>query len=207
MFNWAFKKVVKLREKVAVDLGGGDVEKPFLDHLDDLRTMIVRMCITLLVVTLGTFLFYQELLAVIRHPLVLAGIADKVTLQNLKVTGGFMTVMNISLITGVILSFPLLLYFLLQFVLPGLRSNEKKVLFPAIGVGGGLFLMGVVFAYYVVTPRALNFFYEFSIGIGTGAGAEQAAETAPAGQEKKLEHPFGILWENKAPGVRQSIEV
>jgi Sec-independent protein secretion pathway component TatC len=208
MFNWAFKKIVKLREKVAVDLGDKDVEKPFLDHLDDLRTMLVRMCVTLLVVTLGTFFFYQELLALIRYPLVLADIADKIILQNFKVTGGFMTVMNISLVTGLILAFPVLLYFLLQFVLPGLRSNEKKVLFPALGVGGGLFLLGVVFAYYVVTPRALSFFYEFSVGIGTGAGMETPAapHAASSGAEQRLANEFGILWENTNPGVRNTIE-
>ena len=163
MLNWAFKKIVTLREKVAVDLGQADQEKPFLDHLDDLRSMLVRIAVTLLVITLGTFLFYQTLLAVVEYPLVMAGIRDKVSLQNLKVTGGFMTAMNISLVAGVIISFPALLYFLLQFILPGLHNNEKKIIFPAICVGGGLFLLGVVFAYYVVSPRALLFFYEFSV--------------------------------------------
>lgn len=169
MFNWLFKKVVTFREKVAVDLGEGDTEKPFLEHLDDLRTMIVRIVVTLLVCTIGTFVFIEELMRIITYPLVMAGIADHVTLQNLKPTGGFMTAMNISLVAGVIISFPALLYFLLQFVLPGLRSNEKKVLFPALAVGAGLFLTGVVFAYYVVAPRALEFFYQFSRDIGSTA--------------------------------------
>src|SRR3954468_6709475 len=97
MFNWAFKKIVKLREKVAVDLGGGDVEKPFLDHLEDLRTMIVRMCITLLVVTVITFFFCKELVTVIEYPLVLADLQGKILLPNFKPTGAFMTAMNVSL--------------------------------------------------------------------------------------------------------------
>lgn len=184
MFNWIFKKVVTLREKVAVDLGGADEEKPFLDHLDDLRKMIVNMVVTLLVVTLGTFFFYEYLLAIIEHPLVMAGIRDKVDLQNFKVTGGFMTVMNISLVAGVILAFPLLLYFLLQFILPGLRTTEKKVIFPALGVGAGLFLTGVVFAYYVVAPRALFFFYEFSVGMDQLSASQGG--TAP---------PTRLIWE------------
>ncbi|MEZ0385989.1 MAG: twin-arginine translocase subunit TatC, partial [Verrucomicrobium sp.] len=124
------------------------------------------------------------LLAIIEHPLVMAGIRDKVSLQNLKVTGGFMTVMNISLVAGVILAFPLLLYFLLQFVLPGLRTTEKKIVFPAIGVGGGLFLLGVVFAYYVVCPRALLFFYEFSVGMDQLSASQGG--TAP---------PDKLIWE------------
>lgn len=209
MFNWAFKKIVNLREKVAVDLGDSDVEKPFLDHLDDLRTMIVRMCVTLLLVTVITFFFCEELLAIIKYPLTLAGIADKIELQNFKVTGGFMTAMNVSLVAGVVLAFPLLLYFLLQFILPGLRSNEKKVIFPALGVGGGLFLTGVVFSYYLVAPRALEFFYQFSIDVGSGSKTEQVA-TAPASgelkQERVLANGFGILWESKNADVQNTIE-
>ncbi|WP_038171880.1 twin-arginine translocase subunit TatC [Verrucomicrobium sp. BvORR106] len=184
MFNWIFKKVVTLREKVAVDLGGADEEKPFLDHLDDLRKMIVNMTITLLVVTLGTFFFYEYLIKIIEHPLVMAGIRDKISLQNLKVTGGFMTVMNISLVAGVILAFPLLLYFLLQFILPGLRTTEKKVIFPALAVGGGLFLTGVLFAYFVVCPRALLFFYEFSVSMDQLSASQGG--TAP---------PDKLIWE------------
>ena len=173
MFNWLFKKVVTFREKVAVDLGEGDSEKPFLDHLDDLRTMIVRMAVTLLVMTLVTFFFIEELMTIMTYPLVMAGINDKVTLQNLDPTGGFMTAMNVALVASVILAFPVLLYFLLQFILPGLRSNEKKVLFPALGVGGGLFILGVLFAYFVVSPRALTFFYEFSRDMGAVSKTKQ----------------------------------
>ncbi|WP_075086910.1 twin-arginine translocase subunit TatC [Verrucomicrobium spinosum] len=146
--------------------------------------MIVNMVVTLLVVTLGTFFFYEYLLQIIEHPLVMAGIRDKISLQNLKVTGGFMTVMNISLVAGVILAFPLLLYFLLQFILPGLRTTEKKVIFPAIGVGGGLFLLGVVFAYYVVSPRALLFFYEFSVSMDQLSASQGGAAS-----------PDKLIWE------------
>ncbi|MFZ4766596.1 MAG: twin-arginine translocase subunit TatC, partial [Roseimicrobium sp.] len=207
MFNWAFKKVIKLREKVAVDLGDSDVEKPFLDHLEDLRTMIVRMTVTLLSVTILTFFFCEELLAIIKHPLVMAGIADKITLQNFKPVGGFMTAMNISLVAGIVLAFPLLLYFLLDFVLPGLRSSEKKVVFPALGVGAGLFLLGVVFAYYMVAPRALWFFYDFSIKFNNAGDAIGPATAGPTGSaEQKFANEFGIVWEARAPGFQHIVE-
>jgi hypothetical protein len=54
----------------------------------------------------------------------------------------------------------------LQFVLPGLHAHEKKVMWPAMAVGFGLFLGGVLFAYYGVLPRALMFFYEWSGNLG-----------------------------------------
>jgi len=73
---------------------------------------------------------------------------------------------NVSLITAVIISFPILLIFLLQFILPGLKPNEKKLLWPAIAIGTGLFLGGANFAYWVVLPKALLFFDQFAESIG-----------------------------------------
>ena len=82
---------------------------------------------------------------------------------------GFMVCVNVALIAAIILSFPLLLLFLLQFILPGLRENEKKTLFPALGIGFGLFLTGVCFSYFAVLPRALGFFEEWNDQHGIGS--------------------------------------
>ncbi len=87
-------------------------------------------------------------------------------MSALKPTETFMLSMKLSFFAGIILAFPLLLMFILQFVLPGLHSNEKRVLWPSMVVGFGLFLGGVLFAYYGVLPRALMFFYEWSGSLG-----------------------------------------
>ena len=173
MWSGILQKVFKVREKVALNLSGGtDEEKPFIEHLEDLRTMIVRMAITLGVSTIGTFVFYKELFRAIQLPLIFAGLAKdeasaSLLLQNIDVAGPFMMAINVSLITAIIISFPLLLIFLLQFILPGLKANEKKLLFPAIGIGTGLFLTGAAFAYAVVLPKALSFFDEFAKTVGS----------------------------------------
>lgn len=173
MWSGILQKVFKVREKVALNLSGGtDEEKPFIEHLEDLRTMIVRMAITLVVSTIGTFVFYKELFRAIQLPLIFAGLAKdeasaSLLLQNIDVAGPFMMAINVSLITAIIISFPLLLIFLLQFILPGLKPNEKKLLFPAIGIGTGLFLTGAAFAYAVVLPKALSFFDEFAKTVGS----------------------------------------
>jgi len=173
MWSGILQKVFKVREKVALNLSGGtDEEKPFIEHLEDLRTMIVRMAITLVVATIGTFVFYKELFRAIQLPLIFAGLAKdeegaSALLQNIDVAGPFMMAINVSLITAIIISFPLLLIFLLQFILPGLKPNEKKLLFPAIGIGTGLFLTGAAFAYAVVLPKALAFFDEFAKTVGS----------------------------------------
>ena len=164
-------KMFKMREKFAVDLGQGDVEKPFLEHLEDLRTMIVRIAITLIVAVFGTFVFYKELIQIILQPLVWAEVSpDRSSAMKLLIstdpTGPFMTAMNVAMIAAIIVAFPVLLLFLFQFILPGLKENEKKMIFPAITVGAGLFLTGIGFSYWLVLPKALKFFWEFGTDMG-----------------------------------------
>lgn len=171
MWQGMLNKLFKARDKFALNLGKGDEEKPFLEHLEDLRAMIVRIAITLIVVLLGTFIFHPKLFELIRMPLVTAGIVPDLsaTINYLRSNGPadvFMAMVNISLIAAVIISFPLLLLFLLQFILPGLKENEKRLLFPAIAIGAGLFISGVLFAYMVVLPKALAFFEDFGRMLG-----------------------------------------
>ena len=53
MWKAILSKLFKAREKIAIDLTKTDEEKPFLEHLEDLRTMLVRIAVTLLVAMLG----------------------------------------------------------------------------------------------------------------------------------------------------------
>ncbi len=87
-------------------------------------------------------------------------------MSALKPTETFMLSMKLAFFAGMVLAFPLLLMFVLQFVLPGLHANERRLLWPAMGIGFGLFVSGVCFAYFFVLPRALLFFYEWSGNLG-----------------------------------------
>jgi len=87
-------------------------------------------------------------------------------MSALKPTEGIMLSMKLAFVSGIVVSFPLLLMFVLQFILPGLHSHEIKVLWPAMGIGFGLFLAGSTFAYYIVLPRTLLFFYQWSADMG-----------------------------------------
>ncbi len=189
MWKAILSKLFKAREKIAIDLTKSDEEKPFLEHLEDLRTMLVRIAITLLVATLGTFAFNKQLTDLMLRPYVVgmtstvASIAEEIKEDpsladpsrpefTWKMPGtreaaeGFMVSVNVSLVAGVIIAFPLVLLFLLQFILPGLRDNEKKMLWPGLTIGFGLFLGGVVFSFLAVLPRALNFFAEWNFWHG-----------------------------------------
>lgn len=89
-----------------------------------------------------------------------------VLMQALNPTEGFMLSIKLSLFAGIVISFPLLLLFTLQFILPGLKNNEKRVLWPALLVGFGLFIGGVLFSYFFVLPKVLDFFYNYSQDMG-----------------------------------------
>ncbi len=87
-------------------------------------------------------------------------------MSALKPTETFMLSVKLSFFAAIVISFPLLLMFILQFVLPGLHDNERRVLWPAMTIGFGLFLSGVLFAYYIVLPLALDFFQGWSENMG-----------------------------------------
>ncbi len=78
----------------------------------------------------------------------------------------FMLSLSLSFFGGIIVSFPLLMYFLLQFIVPGLLENERKLLYKSVGFGFGLFVAGCAFAYFLVLPRVLSFFYSYSLDMG-----------------------------------------
>jgi Tat protein translocase TatC len=87
-------------------------------------------------------------------------------MSALNPTEPFMLSMKLAFFAGIVVSFPLLLMYILQFVLPGLHQHERGVLWPALAIGFGLFLLGVCFAYFVVLPRALVFFFEWGLQMG-----------------------------------------
>ena len=74
--------------------------------------------------------------------------------------------MEISVFGGVILSLPLLLYFLGQFLLPALTPREKRFLAPIFAAGASLFVVGVTFCYVFVLKAALKFFLGYSNCLG-----------------------------------------
>lgn len=78
----------------------------------------------------------------------------------------FMLSIQLAFFGGVVVSAPLLLYFLLQFVAPGLLTHEKRILYKSLWWGVGLFLAGCAFAYAIVLPRVLAFFFEYSLNMG-----------------------------------------
>ena len=99
-----------------------------------------------------------------------------VDLVNLTPAGGFFVAFQVAFYGGAVIAAPFILYFLAEFIFPALRIKERKYIYRALFIGGGLFLTGVSFCYFVLMPVALAASQMYSQWLGLGAFQWRAEE-------------------------------
>ena len=158
---WLLKKLFQKRDEMT---GDGDIVKPFLDHLEDLRWTLLKMIIVLSVAMMGAFALRTTITSLLARPLDIAVPGAKLMFIDPveSVTLSF----TLAFYTGIVVSFPILFYFLAEFLLPALTRKEKKYVLPAVGVGFGLFLMGVLLCYFYVLPSTLRWLHGDAVSLG-----------------------------------------
>ena len=134
--------------------------RPFLEHVDDLRRMVIKIALTLVLAMVGSFFFRGFLAAFIQKPLLLVDPQGAGSLQSLGVADSMTISMDLCFYAGFIISFPLLLFFLGEFLFPALQHAEKRLIIPVTAASFFLFILGVSFSYYVVLPGTLAFFFQ-----------------------------------------------
>ena len=87
-------------------------------------------------------------------------------LQNLEVTESFGIAMKLAFYAGIVISFPFLLYFVIDFVLPALTRKERRLLGPGILAGSLLFGSGVYIGFKYILPKTLVWFDHFGRSMG-----------------------------------------
>ncbi len=127
------------------------------DHLEELRRRLIVVLITVGLFSVVCFFLSDQILELVVLPIMRT--VD--SLYFLSPYEAFMTKVKLSLVAGIVLSLPIIFYQLWKFVSPGLYSNEREKVLPLVFISTGLFLMGVLFAYYGIIPFALNFFLNF----------------------------------------------
>lgn len=135
-----------------------DVPIGFLDHLDELRSRVIKSLIALAIGTIIAFIFYEEILAILIYPYDVA-VPDR-DLAYFRPSEAFSLAMRLSLFGGVILASPVILYQAWRFVAPALTRREKRWAIPVTTVFVSLFLAGMVVGYWTL-PRALEFLLGF----------------------------------------------
>ncbi|MDQ6912137.1 MAG: twin-arginine translocase subunit TatC [Verrucomicrobiota bacterium] len=156
----ALRNFFKFRE-----IPESETAKPFLEHLEDLRWTIVKMAIALFLAMMLSLLFRHQLTQLLQRPLQRMNPQIN-TLQSLGITDSITISINVSFYAGIALSFPFLIYFLAEFVLPALTAGEKRLMLPAIGGAFALFLIGVLACYFWLLPTTVRFFFTDAQSLG-----------------------------------------
>lgn len=156
----------------------------FLEHLEELRWRIVRSLIAVVVVATVAFLFKDFVFdTVILGPKRAdfttykffcwlggnIGMKDTLCidvdfeLQNIVMAGQFTAHIMVSVVAGIIVAFPYILYQFWMFVSPGLRTGEKTASRGIIASCTALFLIGVLFGYYLISPLSVQFLGNYTV--------------------------------------------
>src|SRR5436309_840941 len=156
----ALRDIFRFRE-----LPESETSKPFLEHLEDLRWTIVKMAITLLIAMVLCFAFRGTLVRIMQAPLNEVG-RDLGVLRALGITDSITVSFHLAFYAGMVISFPLLLFFAAEFVLPALTAMEKRVMLPAILFSFALFIAGVLSCYFLLLPKTILFFFHDTESLG-----------------------------------------
>lgn len=160
-------------------------EMSFLGHLDALRSHLMRIIIAIVIFAFIAFLgksiiFDQILFAPKNTDFITYKLLCKIsqitnlddslcisempfTIQSRTMSGQFSAHLWSSIIVGFIISFPYILFELWRFISPALYEEERKNAKGFISVASFLFLLGVSFGYYVITPLSMNFLGNYSV--------------------------------------------
>jgi len=84
-------------------------------------------------------------------------------IQNISMAGQFMTHIYVSLIVGLIIGAPYLIWEMWRFILPALKPKERKYSQGAVIVSSLLFLAGILFAYFLIVPLTINFLGTYQV--------------------------------------------
>jgi sec-independent protein translocase protein TatC len=143
------------------DEDGAAGKMSFLEHLDELRKRIVQSCLGVAVGILASFAFINHIVNFILTPTwkVLPAGSRMIYTQPGEAFGLYI---QISLIMGVVLAAPWIMYQVWLFIAPGLYANEKRLAIPFVLLSTAGFVGGAGFNHYIVFPWMISFFASFN---------------------------------------------
>ena len=142
-----------------------DSTAPLIEHLAELRTRLIRAVLAFIVGMVICFAFGGQILDFLLIPIenTMRDLGNpNPVMQYTAPQEYFFTLIRISMVGGLALSFPVIGYQLWRFVAPGLYKSEKNAFLPFLISSPLLFLLGAAFAQYVVVPLAMAFFLGFA---------------------------------------------
>jgi sec-independent protein translocase protein TatC len=161
-----------------------NAEMSFLDHLEELRWHIIRSLIALFIFAVAAFLakefVFDKIILAPRTPQfftnrILCRFGESVNIRKLCINsvpvelksiymaGQFMAHIKVSIIAGLVLAFPYVFYEFWKFIKPALYQNEKQHTRGAIFYISLLFVIGVLFGYYIISPMSVHFLGSYRV--------------------------------------------
>ena len=133
-------------------------EMGFLEHLDELRKALVKSIYALIAGTVISFFFVDFFVDKI---IMLPARMSHIKIQNLRPFGQLILYFQVALIGGLILSLPVIIYQVWNFVAPALHQNEKTNVKKVVFFTTLCFLLGLLFGYLIMIPITLKFAASF----------------------------------------------
>ncbi|MFK8013594.1 MAG: twin-arginine translocase subunit TatC [Marinicellaceae bacterium] len=131
-------------------------QQPFVSHLIELRTRLIRAVVFLLVIVIVQLPFAGKIYSIMASP-VMAYLPEGSSMIATGVLSPFLTPFKMVFILGLIISMPYILYQIWAFVSPGLYKHEKRIARPLLFSSIFLFYLGCMFAYFVIFPILFQF--------------------------------------------------
>lgn len=160
-------------------------EMSFLEHLEDLRGVLVRSLVAFFVFAVGYWFVSARVMDFLISDLPVDH------LNFFSPSEAFMTRMKISFVLGLMTAFPYILFLTWRFVSPGLFSRERNSVYPFVVTASALFYAGVVFCYLVLIPVVL----EFLLGFGTDRLTPLLSVSAYFSMVARLSFTFGLVFQ------------
>ncbi len=149
--------------------------KSFWDHLDELRTCLIRMIITVLAGAIVAFALKEDVFSIVLAPAksdfityrwfsTFGEITDfNLNLINTQLTSQFSVHIQVSIIIGLICVSPYILYSIFAFVSPALYESERKYAKLLVFAGYIMFIMGVALCYFLIFPFTIRFLGDYQV--------------------------------------------
>jgi sec-independent protein translocase protein TatC len=139
----------------------------FTEHLGELRDRLLRSVLAVVVGFAAAYAFHQQVFGILARPVLDAMRRHGVhALQALQVTETITVYLQVSLIAGLFLASPYLLWQVWAFVAPGLLARERRFVVPVLAGASAFFALGVAFCYFVFLPMVVDFLVGFTLSSG-----------------------------------------
>ena len=146
-----------------------DREVSLRRHLEELRRRLTIAALTTVATTVVAFIFYKEIVRLLIRPADGLGAATggEPGLVFVEVTEMLSVTLKVSLVAGLVLAFPVILYQVVMFVAPALSPREKRYLLTFMPGVVLAFVAGVAFGYFLLIPPAINFLLSWGSDLAT----------------------------------------